>query len=541
VALLEEAGMSVGVRARVLWGFAVVLGLGIATGVAGIIQINLIRAADTQMYERSVRALGSLTLVNRILYTDQYLVRDLMLTNDPEEGQRSRDMVDRNTEELKNALAALEPTFRTPRERELYQAFQKAMGDYQPLFIQMVELGYTNADNNARKILKGQALPLLSALTAALTDLTGYKLEEAKRIALSNASLSTLAQIITAALLLAGAAASLVIALVLSGSLKRAMDVIRSLSAAVAEGDLSLKEVTGAGYRKVQARRDELGETARAFAHSVERLRSVIRSITATSAHIGSGGDRITEMARSMSRGASEQAAAGEEVSSSMEEMGANIRQNTDNAMQTEKIALKSAEDAGQGGQAVSEAVEAMKQIAGRISVIEEIARQTNLLALNAAIEAARAGEAGRGFAVVASEVRKLAERSQKAAAEIMGLSRSSLEVSERAGKAISKAVPDIRRTADLVQEITAASGEMNGGAEQINTALAQLEKVIQENAAAAETLASTAEELSSQAGSLQQAVVFFRLGEGEGAAGAAAGAQGREGPATGITVLSEP
>jgi methyl-accepting chemotaxis protein len=196
--------------------------------------------------------------------------------------------------------------------------------------------------------------------------------------------------------------------------------------------------------------------------------------------------------------------------------MVSNIRQNADNAQQTERIALKSAQDAKEGGKAVIETVSAMREIAGKISIIEEIARQTNLLALNAAIEAARAGEHGKGFAVVASEVRKLAERSQTAAAEISKLSTSSVQVAEAAGEMLTKIVPDIQRTAELVQEISAASNEQNSGAEQINKAIQQLDQVIQQNASGTEEIASTSEELASQAEQLQDTVSFFKVGGAE-------------------------
>ena len=191
-----------------------------------------------------------------------------------------------------------------------------------------------------------------------------------------------------------------------------------------------------------------------------------------------------------------------------------NIKQNADNAQQTNKIAMKSAKDAQESGKSVLEAVNAMKEIASKISIIEEIARQTNLLALNAAIEAARAGEHGKGFAVVAAEVRKLAERSQRAAGEINQLSGTTVKVSEKAGEMLEKLVPDIQRTAELVQEITAASQEQDTGAEQINKALQQLERVIQQNASASEEMAATTEELSAQSDQLVSALGFFRTGD---------------------------
>jgi len=204
-----------------------------------------------------------------------------------------------------------------------------------------------------------------------------------------------------------------------------------------------------------------------------------------------------------------------------MEEMVSNIQQNADNAQQTEKIAQKAAEDAREGGKAVSQTVAAMKEIAGKITIIEEIARQTNLLALNAAIEAARAGEHGRGFAVVASEVRKLAERSQTAAGEISKLSGTSVQVAEQAGAMLAKLVPDIQRTAELVLEINGSSKEAERGAGQVNKAIQQLDQVVQQNASAAEEMSSTAEELSSQAEHLQSIMEYFKVGGVAGEAGA--------------------
>jgi methyl-accepting chemotaxis protein len=196
-----------------------------------------------------------------------------------------------------------------------------------------------------------------------------------------------------------------------------------------------------------------------------------------------------------------------------MEEMAANVKQNAENASQTEKIARQSARDAQASGEAVDKAVGAMQTIAEKITIVQEIARQTDLLALNAAVEAARAGEHGKGFAVVASEVRKLAERSQAAAAEISALSSDTVKVAREAGEMLVKLVPDIKKTAELVEEISAACREQDIGAEQVNQAIQQLDKVTQQNAAASEQMSATSEELASQAEQLQASIAFFRTG----------------------------
>jgi len=277
----------------------------------------------------------------------------------------------------------------------------------------------------------------------------------------------------------------------------------------LAEGDLTA-EVTAVGT-------DEIAKLQRAMARMVEKLTEAVASVQSGADNVLTGSHQMNETAQKLSQGATEQATSVEEVSSSMEQMSANIKQNADNAMQTDKIAAKTADDAQEGGKAVSDSVTAMKEIAGKITIINEIARQTNLLALNAAIEAARAGEYGKGFAVVASEVRKLAERSQTAATEIGAQSGSSMEVAEKAGRLLQVIIPDIRKTAELVQEINASSSEQSTGAVQINQAIMQLDQVIQSNAAASEEMAATAEELAGQAEQLKNAVAFFKMREEQG------------------------
>lgn len=271
----------------------------------------------------------------------------------------------------------------------------------------------------------------------------------------------------------------------------------------VSQGDLSMDLQT--------QRQDEIGRLSIALANMVAKLKSVIAEVQEASGNVSMGSSEVSAGATQVSRGATDQSSAAEEASTSMEQMSSNIIQNADNSKQTERIAVKAAEDAKESGRAVEKTLVAMKEIATKISFVEEIARQTDLLALNAAIEAARAGEHGKGFAVVAAEVRKLAERSQGAAGEISSLSSTSVEVAEKAGSLLESLVPDIQNTAQLVQEISAASNEQNTGAQQINQALRELDKIIQQNARASEDMASSASNLSAQAYLLEKTMGFFK------------------------------
>jgi methyl-accepting chemotaxis protein len=325
--------------------------------------------------------------------------------------------------------------------------------------------------------------------------------------------------------------------------LKKNLQGIRRIAATIAEGDLSV-EVTTRSERdaispelirmvqnlrnaadvavkisdgdltvraEARSEKDALGQ---ALVKMIGTLRKTVSGVAVAASNVASGSEQMSATAQQLSQGATEQAAAAEESTSSMEEMASSVQQNADNARQTDKIATKAAEDARTGGDAVVRTVNAMKQIAEKISIIEEIARKTDLLALNAAVEAARAGEHGKGFAVVASEVRKLAERSQSAAAEISRLTVDGVQTAEGAGQLLSKLVPDIQKTAELIREIAASSNEQSTGAAQVNKSIQQLDQVIQQNSAASEEMASTAEQLSSQAEVLQSAIAFFKTGE---------------------------
>jgi methyl-accepting chemotaxis protein len=310
------------------------------------------------------------------------------------------------------------------------------------------------------------------------------------------------------AALLTALGAGITISLMIGRGINKAV----SLANAVASRDLTQESSVRS--------QDEIGDLVNALTRMVGKLKDIVSETITAAQNVSAGSQELSSSAEQLSQGATEQASAAEEASSSMEEMAANVKQNAENAGQAEAIARQSAKDAEASGVAVGRAVNAMQTIAQKITIVQEIARQTDLLALNAAVEAARAGEHGRGFAVVASEVRKLAERSQSAAAEIGALSLETVKAAQEAGAMLGKLVPDIKKTAELVEEITSSCREQDVGSSQINQAIQQLDKVTQQNASSSEQVSATSEELASQAEQLQLNIAYFRIDANDSAAG---------------------
>jgi methyl-accepting chemotaxis protein len=428
--------------------------------------------------------------------------KNMVLVDTPEEVKTLEATIEKEKRAFETLLAKAEG-LATAEGKPKWQALGGAWDRLIAIHERIYDLALVNNDAQAIGLSMGEGRKTVTEAglqVQELVDLSQAQLNAATEKA--DADFVTVRNsliALTVVSLLIAAGAAIYISMAVSKGLKRASDAVRS----VADGDLTKTVAI--------TTKDEIADLLGHVNVMIERLRGVVGDAISASENVSAGSQELSAASEQVSQGATEQASSAEEASASMEEMASNIKQNADNAAQTEKIARQSAKDAEVSGEAVNRAVEAMRTIAEKITIVQEIARQTDLLALNAAVEAARAGEHGRGFAVVASEVRKLAERSQTAATEIGAVSSDTVKAAQSAGEMLTSLVPNIRRTAELVAEISAACREQDIGASQINEAIQQLDKVTQQNASASEQMSATSEELAAQAEELQTSIAYFR------------------------------
>ncbi|MET4203128.1 methyl-accepting chemotaxis protein [Bradyrhizobium sp. LA6.12] len=498
------------VKAKLAIAFGVVLLLSMAAG--GLAYVKLSEMIDTadSLVSRANRMDRAAEIEKGILLQVR-AEKNLILAPEGEadrfiaEIAKQRETLSKLKEEIQAAAS--------PEGKKLMENFGVAYARMNAVQDDALKTARTDNAKAAERSMTEVRKAVAEAMEAANVYVTNVKKNMAAQAAQAHED-GNRAQLLLISAVLASLVIGLIAAIWISLSISRGLGRAVGLAGAVADGDLSQSiKVTS---------NDEIGDLVTSLNSMVEKLKQIVAEALTAAQNVSAGSQELSASAEQLSQGATEQASSAEEASSSMEEMASNVKQNADNANQTEKIAAQSAKDAEASGVAVGRAVNAMQTIAEKITIVQEIARQTDLLALNAAVEAARAGEHGKGFAVVASEVRKLAERSQAAAADIGTLSTETVKVAREAGDMLSKLVPDIKKTAELVQEITAACREQDVGSAQINQAIQQLDKVGQQNASASEQVSSTSEELASQAEQLQSTISFFRIehaGRGEAAA----------------------
>lgn len=467
------------------------------TQVISELQLEVEQQNAVASLKKAANALKVAVQINLNLVEIQRAEKNMILTSHTDVMDSFAKVIQNKESELKTNLSTLE-SLADPSELPVINKFAQQVEAYFAINAQIQSIARENGNSRAFELSTTTGRDLLAQAEKFLAAIVGVneKAMESDKLASDAAYSSARNQLLVALVI------SLLVAVVVAWAVIRRVNIVSAITDRIGQGDLT------ASFDATAKDSDIYGVLRNMNAS----LKQIVAEVMEASSNVAAGSEQLSSTGQQIAQGSTEQAASLEEISSSMEQMASNIANSADNAQQTEQIARKAAIDAEATGQAVEEAVEAMKDIADKIGIIEEISRQTNLLALNAAIEAARAGEHGKGFTVVAAEVRKLAERSQKAAGEIVAKAKDSLDVSEQAGRMLAELVPNIKRTSDLVQEISASAREQDAGASEVNKALQQLDEVVQQSAAAAEEMASTSEELSAQAEQLNSTINFFTI-----------------------------
>jgi methyl-accepting chemotaxis protein len=523
--------------------FLAVLSLTTALGVFSIVELRDVNTAASELEDTWLPSIGALASMRNSVNRHRRVELQHIIAPSREEKLEEEERMRVILEEFQAQQDQFRPILASESQRAAFEAFVRAWSAHLGTSKKLLQLSYDHRDEEVRRLVRGSSRDEIENIQALIDNLVELSrkggAEAAKRAEATYVSARALIGIALTSSLLLGLALATLIARVIA----RPLAIAASAANRMAEGDVDIaieapaKDESGqvllSMQRMVQATRDmvsaasaiaegdltvevrprsEKDALGRSLATMIRGLSQVIRETRVGAAALASASGQVSSSSQTLSQGASQQAAAVAQTAASLEQMSLSIGENAESSRIVDQMARKGAKDAGESGRAVTEAVGAMQEIAKRISIIDELAYQTNLLALNAAIEAARAGDQGRGFAVVAAEVRRLAERSQAAAKEIVSLTSGSLRVAERAGQQLGDLVPAIQTTADLVQRVAAASSEQSVSVGQITKTMAEVDQVMQRNAAATEELSSTAEELAAQAESLQVLVEYFRI-----------------------------
>ncbi|SMC18133.1 methyl-accepting chemotaxis protein [Andreprevotia lacus DSM 23236] len=480
-------------------------------GLYALNNIQKVGDGGTSIYTNNLLAISSLSRANvSLVASARTVVRMMSQVDKPDDLQASAGRYDDYIAKFNKFWDVYAKTEASPTEAKLRQDFAPLLKDYLSQSDKAIKLLKAGQADEAKALINGDLRGLIAKIDKVLDDISTdneKQADDANKVNLGTIAQSntwTMAAIGIAIVLSVGM--GMLLARVVTRQVGGEPDEAVNILQRVADGDLTVN---------VNVRDGDTSSMLFSIKVMITKLTEIISDVSSSASSLASASEEISASAQALSQNASEQAANVEETSAAVEEITSTVSQNSENARITDGMASKSSSDAVEGGDAVKQTVSAMRQIAGKIGIIDDIAYQTNLLALNAAIEAARAGEHGKGFAVVAAEVRKLAERSQVAAQEIGTVASDSVTLAERAGTLLDQMVPSIRKTADLVQEISAASREQTSGLDQINTAVSQLAQTTQMNASASEELSSTSEEMSAQAIQLQEMIRFFKVSNG--------------------------